>query len=328
MTLNFVKMHGIGNDYVFVDAFNAPGVERLRLPELARRISDRHTGVGGDGLILVCRPTPGAKRDGAHARMRMFNADGSESEMCGNGVRCVAKFVHDRLRVRASPLLIETGAGVLEIDYTTRDRTLVSATVNMGVPVTRPERVPVNLSTAATSLAKVTSRSRVALTSHPFQSLLRTDLGWIAMTFVSMGNPHAVVFVNGAASKVTRVSRRLTLRSLASLPADLDAIDLARLGPELERHDAFPNRANIHFAHVTSRTRVRMRTWERGSGITLACGTGACAVLVAGVLNDLLSPTARVDLPGGSLRVRWDLDTQRVLLTGPATESFSGTWTG
>jgi len=337
MVLDFIKMHGIGNDYVCVDAFGSPRIERLRLPDLARQISDRHTGVGADGLILVCRPSPAGAREVAHARMRMFNADGSEAEMCGNGVRCVAKFVHDHLGIRHTPLLIETGAGVLAIRFTARAGAgkLATATVDMGVPVTRPALVPVDMTRAASSLSKATGRAKLALTPHPFQSLLRTELGWMVTTFVSMGNPHAVVFVDGGpdgaganASAGKPSARQPAARSLARLPDDLHALDLTRIGPSLERHSAFPNRANIHFARVISRRRVQMRTWERGSGITLACGTGACAVLVAGVLNDLLHTQARVDLPGGSLRVRWDIQTQRVFLTGPATESFRGTWPG
>ncbi len=319
MAFDFTKMHGIGNDYVLVDAFTTPRLaSSARLATLARRISDRHTGVGADGLILVCQPTSQGRRAGAHARMRMFNADGSEAEMCGNGVRLVAKFAFDQLRIRSNPMRIETGAGVLPIAYTTSAGKLTTATVDMGEPQLDPQRVPADLSHAAPSLARASRRDVIARTEHPFISLIRTDIGWLSTTFVGMGNPHAVIFVD----------RPPIASSIAKLPLNLDELDLARLGPALERHDAFPNRANIHFARSLSPSRVQMRTWERGSGITLACGTGACAVVVAGVLTGALKRTARADLPGGTLRIRWDPDTNHIAMTGPATEVYRGSWPG
>jgi diaminopimelate epimerase len=319
MALNFTKMHGIGNDYVLTDAFTTPRLaSSARLATLARRISDRHTGVGADGLILVCRPTAHGARAGAHARMRMFNADGTEAEMCGNGIRLVAKFAFDQLRLRVMPLRVETGAGVLPIEYTTSNGRLTTATVDMGEPQLDPRRVPADLSNPAPSLAKASRRDVIARTEHPFISLMRSEIGWLSTTFVGMGNPHAVIFVD----------RPPIASSIAKLPLNLDELDLARLGPSLERHDAFPHRANIHFARSLSPSRVQMRTWERGSGITLACGTGACAVVVAGVLTGVLRRAARVDLPGGTLRIRWDPDTNHISMTGPATEVYRGTWPG
>jgi diaminopimelate epimerase len=293
--VRFVKMHGIQNDYVYVDAVTRPEIEERDLPALTRAISHRHTGVGSDGLILLCRP----KTAGAHVRMRMFNADGSESEMCGNGIRCVAKFAHDRLGIKARPMRVETGAGVLSIDYIAEAGKLNHATVDMGEPITDLPKIPVLSSEFA-------FRSRV-----PYHAGICTDEhGWVA-TFVSMGNPHAVIFENG--------SKDYT-------PDTLKAVDLQRLGPLIEHHPAFPRRINAHFVAPVSRSEAVMRTWERGAGTTLACGTGACAVLVAGVLTDRLDRRALLHLPGGDLTIRWDEKTNHVFMTGPATDVFEGEW--
>lgn len=285
----FVKMHGIGNDYVYIDAYTNPAIEsRADLALLARRISDRHTGVGSDGLILVCRPsTPGA-----HARMRMFNADGSESEMCGNGVRCVAKFAHDRLNLSHRPLRIDTGRGVLSIDYSLRDGRLDSASVDMGAPILELAEIPVDASRLGAPVDAVSWRMEVAGRAWP-------------VSFVSMGNPHAVFFMD---------------------PGVVPTLDLARVGPVIEHHPAFPRRVNAHFAEVVSPGEAVMRTWERGAGATLACGTGACAVLVAGVRMARLARDAMLHLPGGDLRVRWDVHTNHVIKTGPAEDVFEGVW--
>lgn len=293
--MRFVKMHGIGNDYVYVDAVSVPGVAQRRdLPELARRISDRHSGVGSDGMILVCRPRANA----AHVRMRMFNADGSESEMCGNGVRCVAKFAHDRLGMRQRPMRVETGRGVLKIDYTVRRGALVEATVDMGKPILELARIPVKESKLAFRGVK-----------HCW-GIEAGDRGWAA-TFVSMGNPHAVVFENG-----TKDFSRQGLRSL----------DLGAIGPSFEHHPAFPRRINVHFVAPAGRKEAMMRTWERGAGITMACGTGACAVCVAGVLTGRFARSVLLHLPGGDLRIRWDQKSGHVNMTGPAEEVFEGEW--
>ncbi|MEX2218503.1 MAG: diaminopimelate epimerase [Phycisphaerales bacterium] len=302
--MRFVKMHGIGNDYVYVDAVNAPALaERKDLPALSRRISDRHTGVGSDGLILLCRPTVA----GADVRMRMFNADGSESEMCGNGVRCVAKFAHDRLALRAKPMNVETGRGVLPIDYAAREGKLVEATVDMGEPILDLSRIPVE--EQLLSHREGPHRYCVILEGKKILGL-GIGKGWFA-TFVSMGNPHAVVFGAGA--------RDFTSEELSEL-------DLARLGPLFESNEAFPRRINTHFVAPRSRTEATMRTWERGAGATKACGTGACAVCVAGVLNEKLDRNVLLHLPGGDLRIRWDDKTNRVFMTGPAEDVFEGDW--
>ena len=275
--MKFTKMHGLGNDYVYVDCFGQP--EPADPAALARAVSDRHCGIGSDGLILVCRSTV------ADARMRMFNADGSESEMCGNGIRCVAKLVRDHGLSDADPLRIETGNGVLALGLALDDGGKVSQVrVDMGEPILEAERIPVAL-----------PGPRVVDAPSPLPGL--------AMTCVSMGNPHAVLFVEDAAK-----------------------VPLAEWGPRLETHPLFPRRANIHFVQVVSNGEAIMRTWERGSGITMACGTGACAVAVAAVLTGRAGRSLLAHLPGGDLRLEWDEATNHVFMTGPATEVFSGEW--
>ncbi len=280
--MQFTKMHGIGNDYVYIDGFKQPVEEAS---QLARRMADRHFGIGGDGLILILPPTDGQ----ADVRMQMFNADGSEAEMCGNGVRCVAKYAHDHGLTTAKPMRVETGNGVLEIDFTTdaNDRVL-TATVNMGVAITDPVRVPVDL-------------SKTEAGPSPFTFDLNLEHQRLTMTAVSMGNPHVVIYVD-----------------------TLDDQHL-RLGPKIETHPAFPNRMNVHFVRIDGRGEVTVRHWERGSGPTLACGTGACAVCVAGVLRDQTERTITAHLPGGDLELTWD-PNGHVLMTGPAAEVFSGDW--
>jgi diaminopimelate epimerase len=304
--MRFVKMHGIGNDYLYLDAVSEPALERRAdLAELARRISDRHRGVGSDGLILLCKPTV----RGAHVRMRMFNSDGSESEMCGNGVRCVAKFAHDRLGVRERPMQVETGRGVLEIDYETREGKLVEATVDMGEPILDLARIPVE--EGGLSHKQGPHTYAVPLPEKQMLGgLVSSGRAWFA-TFVSMGNPHAVVFGPG--------DRPFTDKELAEL-------DLPRIGPLFENNDAFPRRINTHFVAARSRSEASMRTWERGAGATLACGTGACAVCVAGVLTERFDRDVLLHLPGGDLRIRWDQKSNHVFMTGPATDVFEGEW--
>lgn len=296
--MHFVKMHGIANDYVYIDAFTSPEVETHFEHEhgqrLVRDMSDRHIGIGSDGVILVCRPSTGVD---AHVRMRMFNSDASESEMCGNGVRCVAKFAHDRLGVTAQPMLVETGRGVLSIDYTTDEGKLAEATVDMGEPILDLEHVPV-------LPAKLEW-------SHEVSHGVATPERCWAATFVSMGNPHAVIF--------QRDSRDFT-------PEQVRDLELFSIGPVLENHPAFPNRANVHVVAVQSPTEGTMRTWERGAGLTQACGTGACAVLVAGVLTGRLARKALLHLPGGDLAINWDVLTNHVFMTGPAEDVFEGDW--
>ncbi|MBC8109072.1 MAG: diaminopimelate epimerase [Anaerolineae bacterium] len=266
--MKFTKMHGIGNDYVYVDCFK----EHVDDPaKVSRAISDRHKGIGSDGLILI---EPSKVAD---VRMRMFNADGSESEMCGNGVRCVAKYAFDHGLSKANPIRVETGRGVLNIAMKVVEGKVREATVDMGAPILESEKIPVDPS-------KISDEVRGA-------------------TFVSMGNPHAVMFVDDVAS-----------------------LDLNLIGPRVERHPAFPKRINAHWVQVHSRDEITMRTWERGSGITQACGTGAAAVCVAGVLTNRTNRKILAHLPGGDLTLEWRESDDHVYKTGPAVEVFSGEW--
>jgi diaminopimelate epimerase len=292
--MRFTKMHGIGNDYVYVDCF----VESF--PEdpagLARRIADRHFGVGGDGLIFICPSKVAA------ARMRMFNADGSEAEMCGNGVRCVAKYVYDHGIASDKRITIETGAGVLTLDLEVEHGKVSRVRVDMGTPILEPEKIPVRLADAL-GLKQIVN---LPLAPHV---QVENEKGWIErcgldprMTCVSMGNPHAVLYCR-----------------------DVAAVPLATVGPPLETQTIFPRRMNIHFVQIHHPREVTMRTWERGSGITLACGTGASAVCVAGNLAGHNERKIVAHLPGGDLELEWALDGH-VYMTGPATEVFSGEW--
>lgn len=289
--MRFIKMHGIGNDYVYVNGFTEPlPGDDAALAEMARRISDRHTGVGGDGMILVLPPTHGTQ---AHVRMRMFNADGSESEMCGNGVRCVCKLAHDHGLSQAVPMLVETGRGVLSLSYELDNCNKVSrVTVNMGPPILAPRHVPID-------------PEKLQATTQPqtFGILDGAGNKPLTATFVSMGNPHAVIYVD-----------------------DVAKVALEQIGPILEHHAAFPRRMNIHFVQVVSSHEAIMRTWERGSGVTMACGTGACAVCVAGVLIGRTGRSLLAHLPGGDLSLQWSAADASVLMTGPATEVFTGQW--
>ena len=276
--MRFTKMHGLGNDYVYVDCF---GQQVADPAGLARTISDRHFGVGGDGLILIL------PSDQADVRMRMFNADGSEGQMCGNGIRCVAKYAYDHGRTHANPMSVQTAAGIktIQLELDAADK-VTQATVDMGEPILDPVQIPVNI-----------PQKRVV------DLPVRTPKYAYNMTCVSMGNPHAVIYVD-----------------------DVNAVPLEQVGPELEHHRLFPQRINVHFVQVHSQGEVTMRTWERGSGITLACGTGASAVCVAGVLTGKAGRKIVAHLPGGDLRLEWRADNNHVYMTGPAAEVFSGDW--
>jgi diaminopimelate epimerase len=278
MVMRFTKMHGIGNDYVYVSTFDQPAPSD---PEkLAIAVSDRHFGIGADGLILIM---PSERAD---ARMRMFNGDGSEGEMCGNGVRCVAKYIRDHGLVAQDRVTIETGRGVLTLDLEIADDTVRRVRVSMGTPIFDPARIPTRL-----------------VGRPPVDAPLQLDGREFAVTAVSMGNPHAVIYVD-----------------------DAEAFPLETLGPQIENHPAFPRRVNVHVVEVYGPDEVRMRTWERGSGITLACGTGASAVCVAGALTGRSSRRILAHLPGGDLELEWLEDGAPVFMTGPATEVFSGEW--
>jgi diaminopimelate epimerase len=289
--MRFTKMHGLGNDYVYVNCF-AEAVP-ADPAQTAIQVSDRHFGIGGDGLILIC---PSERAD---ARMRMFNADGSESEMCGNGVRCVAKYVYDHGIAKKPELKIETGRGVLTLQMTAgKDGKAEKVRVDMGTPILAAGEIPTTFS----------GERVVHVPISP--ELIDPSAAWVktcgverSMTCVSMGNPHVTIYC-----------------------ADVAKVPLETVGPVLEHAAIFPRRINVHFVEVVSPAEVVMRTWERGSGITLACGTGACAVAVAGVLTGKTGRTILAHLPGGDLELEWPSETSSVFMTGPATEVFSGEW--
>lgn len=278
--MKFTKMHGIGNDYVYVNNFE----EHLSgdMSALAIAVSDRHKGVGSDGLILI-EPS-----EVADARMRMFNADGSESEMCGNGIRCVAKYVYDHGIAQKDQLTIETGAGVLTVGLTLRNSLVELVRVDMGRPILMSAQIPTLLPG-----------------DPPINMPLEVAEKTLEVTCVSMGNPHCVTYVD-----------------------ELSDDWVHRIGPRVERHAAFPKRVNAEFIQVISRHEVNMRVWERGSGETQACGTGACAVCVAGVLTGRTDHNLLVHLLGGDLRIEWDIANDHIYMTGSATEVFSGEWSG
>jgi diaminopimelate epimerase len=282
--MRFTKMQGAGNDYVYLDCFRlAPPKDA---PALAQRISDRHFGVGGDGLVLIC---PSERAD---ARMRMFNADGSEAEMCGNAVRCVAKYVYDHGLVRKPTLAIETGRGVLALELTVSGDRVQQVRVDMGEPILDAGKIPTTL--PGPRVVDMPLAEGFDFGDSGVQP---------CMTCVSMGNPHLVLYC----------------RDVAKVP-------LAGVGPRLERHEYFPRRINVHFVQIQAPGEVIMRTWERGSGITLACGTGASAVAVAGVLTGRTERQLLAHLPGGDLHLLWSADDNHVYMTGPAVEVFSGDW--
>lgn len=274
--MRFTKMQGAGNDYIYLDCFRQPAPKNPAA--LAKAISHRHFGVGSDGLILIC------PSEMADARMRMFNADGSESEMCGNGIRCVAKFVYDHGIAKKPSLKIETGRGVLALDLEIHGGKTSRVRVDMGEPILEAAKIPTTLPGSPPT--------NVPLQVHD-----------LTVTCVSMGNPHCIVFVDD-------ITDRLVLG----------------VGPKVEVDAVFPRRVNVEFVKVNRRDDVTMRVWERGSGETLACGTGACAVCVAGVLTDRTDRQVTAHLPGGDLLLEWDEKTRHVFMTGPAVEVFSGEW--
>jgi diaminopimelate epimerase len=274
--MRFIKMHGIGNDYVYVDCFR----ETVTVPEkLAVRISDRHFGVGGDGLILIL---PSGKAD---VKMRMFNADGSEAQMCGNGIRCLAKYVFESGISRQPEITVETLAGVLRLQLFSTNGAVEKVKVNMGMPRLRRQDIPMLGDGDRVLGEQLTAGDRE-----------------FAVTCVSMGNPHCVIYVD-----------------------DVAKFPVAHYGPLLERHPQFPQRTNVEWIEWINRREIRQRTWERGSGETLACGTGACAATVASILNGKTERAVTIHLLGGDLEVEW-ADDNHVYMTGPAVEVFRGEW--
>ena len=277
--MKFTKMHGSGNDYIYIDARG----QKRDWPALSVAMSDRHRGVGSDGIILLMEPQK------AHLRMRMFNADGSEGEMCGNGIRCFVRYAMDAGVVPpdATPVSVETLAGTLEVTPIWNGDRMVRARVGMGEPRLRPKDIPVLVS------------DRESVVDYP----LPIDGHEFSITCVSMGNPHAVAF----------------------LDEPVDEVPLHDLGPLVEVHQMFPRRVNFEIANVIDSGRIDARVWERGSGLTMACGTGACAVAVAARLHERVGDEVSIRLPGGELTVRWPGHGE-VILEGPLEKVFEGEW--
>ncbi len=273
--MEFTKMQGLGNDYIYVDVINQ-NIKDISL--LTKAISNRHFGVGADGLILI------DKSDVSDFKMRIFNQDGSEAEMCGNGIRCVGKYVYDKGLTCKINLKIETLAGIKNLTLHIKDKKVDSVKVDMGKPILEADKIPVkvNKSPAINLNIKVLDREFEA-------------------TCVSMGNPHTVIVVE-----------------------DLEEFNIEKYGKEIEENKIFPNKTNVEFIQIKDKNTIKMRVWERGAGETLACGTGACASVVAGVLNRLVSRNVNVELLGGNLQIEWNENDNHVYMTGPAVTVFEG----
>ena len=273
--MKFTKMQGIGNDYVYVNCFQ----ETVEHPgEVAKLVSDRHFGIGSDGLILI-KPS-----DVADFEMDMYNSDGSRGAMCGNGIRCVAKYVYDYGLTEKTSITVNTVSGIKYLDLTIENGKAVQIRVNMGAPILEPSRIP------------VISEKEIVI-DEP----ILADGKEYRITAVSMGNPHAVIYIE-----------------------DVNGFDIEKIGPQFEHHPIFPDRVNTEFVKVLDRNTVEMRVWERGAGETLACGTGACAVAVASILNGLTEDEVTVKLLGGDLKIYWDRKENLVYMTGPAEVVFDG----
>ena len=275
--MKFTKMHGIGNDYIYVNCFEEKITDPSRLSLV---MSKQHFGVGSDGLILI------GPSDTADFSMRIFNSDGSEADMCGNGIRCLGKYVYDRGLTDKTELTVSTMGGLKKLWLTVEGGKVIRVRADMGMPELTPAKIPVDVDAEQ-------------VMQYPLQILGKT----LPITCVSMGNPHAVIFVT-----------------------DPDAIDLPVVGGMIEHHPLFPRRTNVEFVRVIRRDMLQMRVWERGAGETLACGTGACASLVAAVMNGLADRCAQIKLAGGNLQLEWNEEDNHVYQTGPATFVFDGVW--
>lgn len=275
--MRFTKMHGLGNDFVVVEAWE--GLPATNLTSLAQLVCHRHRGIGADGLVFLL------PSEVADCRMQIYNADGSLAEMCGNALRCVSKYVYDHGHCQWPDLTVETLAGIKQVHLEIVGGQVEQIRVDMGFPMLEPSRIPM-----------------LTMTNPPAAIPIEVHGQRFAVTGVGVGVPHAVIFV-----------------------PDIEKVDLAQVGASLERHPIFPWETNADFVQVINSRRVLVRVWERGAGATLACGTGACAVVVACVLNGLTEEQVDVELPGGILQICWQ-DRQRLYMTGPATEVFSGYW--
>ncbi|MCI5951069.1 MAG: diaminopimelate epimerase [Anaerostipes sp.] len=273
--MKFTKMHGCGNDYVYVNCFE----ETVENPGLvSKKISDRHFGIGSDGLILICPSNI------ADFRMEMYNSDGSEGAMCGNGVRCIAKYVYDYGLTDKTYVSLETKAGIKYLDMTVKDGKVAMVKVDMGAPITKPDQIP------AISDKEIIVDEPITVDGQEYR-----------ITCVSMGNPHGVVFVD-----------------------DTDSIDIEKIGPKFEHHEMFPDRTNTEFIQIIDRNNIKMRVWERGAGETLACGTGTCASVYACILNGLTEKSVDVHLLGGCIHIDYDEEKNTIYMTGPAEVAFDG----
>ena len=276
--MKFTKMHGLGNDYVYVNCLE----EKIDNPsEVAKFVSDRHTGIGSDGLIMI---NPSKVAD---FEMEMYNADGSRGEMCGNGIRCVGKYVYDYGLIDKTSISVETLGGIKYLDFTVENGKVALVRVDMGTPILKPELIPIVME----------DENAESVIDEP----IMVDGKEYHMTGVSMGNPHDVVFWDG-----------------------IDTMNIEAVGPKFENHERFPKRINTEFVEVLDRKTAKMRVWERGSGETQACGTGACAVAVACILNGFTDNKVTVKLLGGDLQIEWDREADKVYMTGPATTVFDG----
>lgn len=273
--MKFTKMHGIGNDYIYVNCF----AEKVEDPQrVAILVSDRHTGIGGDGLILI-KPSKNADFE-----MDMYNADGSRGAMCGNGIRCVAKYVYDYGLTDKTQISVDTPSGIKYLDLTIEDGKVALVKVNMGEPELTATKVPIIF-------------DKTEVINEPIE----VNGQEYKITAISMGNPHVVVYMD-----------------------DIDNLNIENIGPKFEMNEIFPDRVNTEFVKVIDENTVAMRVWERGSGETLACGTGACAVAVASVLNGYTKEAVTVKLLGGDLKIEWNREDNRIFMTGPATVVFDG----
>ncbi|MBD5488551.1 MAG: diaminopimelate epimerase [Lachnospiraceae bacterium] len=297
--MKFTKMHGCGNDYIYVNGFTEK-ITQEEKPELVQRLSDRHFGIGGDGVIFI-NPS-----DEADFEMEMYNADGSRAEMCGNGIRCVAKFVYDKGLTDKTDISVISCGKIKYLQLFLNEGEVDSVRVNMGAPELAPGRIPVLVEAGEKSGVDrsvcdgyVMKQSGESIVDEP----ITVQGKEYKMTCVSMGNPHAVVLMD-----------------------DVTNLQIEKIGPHFENHERFPNRINTEFVKVLDRKTVQMRVWERGTGETLACGTGCCATVVACVLNGLTDDTVTVKLLGGEIEITWDREADLVYMTGPAATVFEGEW--
>lgn len=274
--IKFTKMHGLGNDYVYINCTEGQKIENV--PKLAQFVSNRHFGIGSDGLILIC------KSDIADFKMRMFNYDGTEAEMCGNGIRCVGKFVYDKGLTKKENITVETLAGIKRLKLNIKEGKVETVEVDMGEPILEPSKIPVISDECLVKNLEIKVDDKVFI-----------------FTCVSMGNPHAITIVK-----------------------NVKDFDIEKYGKVLERDEHFPRRANIEFIELVDKNNIKMRVWERGAGETLACGTGACASVVACNLNGYIENKANVELLGGNLHIKWDKENNHIYMTGPATTVFEG----